>query len=367
MQPMPKRRPPHLHREMTRHETFVWYVRRDHGPRIRIRAEYDTKEFWEEYNAAIAGAPVPQKTSKANSLQWALDRYRESSAWAGLAVATRRSRENIFRQVIKTGGTAALSAITAETILAGRERRSATPHAANAFLKAMRSFFDWAAGDGRLVKSNPCIGVKLLKGKNDDVGHHTWTEDEIERFEKRWPLGTRERLAFDLLLYTGLRRGDVVRLGRQHVRDGAFTMRTEKTGEVVTLPILPPLAESIRGAETGDLTFLITQSREAFSKAGFGNWFREAARTAKCPGAAHGLRKAGAVRAALNGATTKQLMAMYGWTNEKQAEHYTRSAEKARLAADGAQALMKQKSNKKRPHLRSGAGDVSKSSTKRKG
>jgi integrase len=95
--------------------------------------------------------------------------------------------------------------------------------------------------------------VKLLAGPNGDVGFHAWTEAEFARFEARWPLGTRERLAFDILLYTGLRRGDAVRLGRQHVTGDVFSIRTEKTGAVVTRPILPQLAASIAATKTGDL------------------------------------------------------------------------------------------------------------------
>jgi hypothetical protein len=52
----------------------------------------------------------------AHTLAWALDRYRNSSAWAALANATRRQRENVFRNVIATAGTVPLKAITAETI-----------------------------------------------------------------------------------------------------------------------------------------------------------------------------------------------------------------------------------------------------------
>jgi hypothetical protein len=57
---MPRPRPPHLHREATRHGRLVWYVRRDKGPRIRIRAEYGTPEFEVEYQAALAGTPPPR-------------------------------------------------------------------------------------------------------------------------------------------------------------------------------------------------------------------------------------------------------------------------------------------------------------------
>ena len=69
---------------------------------------------------------------------------------------------------------------------------------------------------------------------------------------------SRERLALAILLYTGLRRGDAVQLGRQHIRDGIISMRTEKTGTPVTIPLLPELAEVIAASKTGDLAFIAT-------------------------------------------------------------------------------------------------------------
>lgn len=199
---MPKPRPPHLHREETRHGQLTWYVRKGHGPRIRIKAEYGSEDFWRQYRAALEGAPPPSKANRANTLGWALERYRESSAWAGLSNATRRQRENIYRVVTQTAGSVMLSEITNETIRSGRERRSAKPHSANNFLKAMRGFFAWAV-EAQYISSDPAKGVKLLVGKNDVEGFHTWSQEELDRFEAYWPLGTRERLAFDLLLYTG--------------------------------------------------------------------------------------------------------------------------------------------------------------------
>ena len=367
MDDMPRPRPPYLHREVSRHGRVGWVVRREHGPRIRLRAEYNSPEFWAEYRAALEEAPsaslIPK--IKAQSLSWAIERYRSSSAWAALAPATRRQRENIYRAVMLTAGAEALAAIDRETIVEGRERRAATPHSANNFLKAMRGLFEWATGDGKLVIDNPTQGVRLLKGKNDDVGFHTWSEEELERFEDRWTVGTRERLAFDVMLYTGLRRGDVVRFGRQHVRDDVITLRAEKTGEQLVLALLEPLANSIAATSTGDLTFLVTERGQPFVKAGFGNWFREACRKAKCPGSAHGLRKAGARRAAENGATDRQLMAMFGWTTAKMATHYTRAADQKRLARDGAEMLLPARMrNKKRPHLEPGKGVSAKTATK---
>jgi integrase len=357
---MPRPRPPYLHRQETRHGRVSWYVRRGHGPRTRIKAEFGCEQFWSEYRAALSGGVKLSKAAKAHTLAWALERYRESSAWARLSNATRRQSENIYRAVVKTAGDVLLRDITAEIIKAGRERRAAAPHAANNFLKAMRRFFKWAADDegGKLAAVNPTIGVKLLKGSNRD-GFHTWTSEEIERFEQRWPIGTRERLALDLLLYTGLSRGDVVRLGRQHVTNGVITFRMEKgRGDGVVYPsILPVLAATIAASKTGDLTFLVTERGMPFVKESFGNWFREACRAANCPGSAHGLRKAGATRAAENGATVNQLMALFGWKTEKMALLYTRKADRKRLALMAAPLLLPaQTSNENVPHLGSGEG-----------
>ena len=103
-----------------------------------------------------------------------------------MSTATRKQRENIFRAVIKTGGTSLLRDITEEAIRAGRERRAATPHSANNFLKTMRGFFAWAV-EGKLVTVDPTKGVKMLAGPNDADGFHTWSQEELDRYEARWP------------------------------------------------------------------------------------------------------------------------------------------------------------------------------------
>ena len=251
-------------------------------------------------------------------------------------MATRRQRENIFLQVIKTAGNEPFTAITRKTIIEGIDRRKASPFAAKDFLKAMRGLFSWAL-DAEHVKTNPTIDIVAPVPRTD--GFHVWTEDEIDRFEARWPIGTRERLAIAILLYTGLRRGDAARLGPQHVKDRVITIRTEKTNTLVVIPVLPILADIIAATPTGDLAFITTKGKDSF-----GQWFIRACRAAGVPGTAHGLRKAGATRAANNGATVAQLNAIYGWTGEKMASYYTRTADKTKLARDAIGTLMRTKS-----------------------
>lgn len=350
---MPRPRPLHLHRETSRHGRPVWYVRIGKGPRIRLRADYGTPQFQAAYEAAVAGkSPSAPAPFNAKTFGWLIDRYRETSVWARLSTATRRQRERILLGASKEAGREPISRITKAVIERCMERR--TPAAGKHFLQAIRGLFTWAV-KAKEAEIDPTVGVKFDLPATD--GHHTWTDDEVAAFEARWPRGTRERVAFDVLLYTGLRRGDAVRLGRPHVKNSIASIRTEKTGQAVTIPILPPLRETLEAGPIGELTFIASDRGRPMTKESFGNWFRRACKAAGVPGSAHGLRKAGATRAANNGATEAQLEAIFGWRGGGMASLYTRKANRERLARDAAAMLMsEQDANVYSRTSRQGAG-----------
>lgn len=333
MESMPRPRPPFLHREITRHGAVTWYFRLGKGPRIRIRGEFGSAEFLAAYRAVWTGELTPHggPRTAVESLAWLIAHYRDSRAWTALAPATRRQRELVFKKVAATAGAEGYTNITRQTVMAGLDRRGATPFAAKTFLKALRGLFRWAA-ENSFIERDPTEGVRIPLPRTE--GFHSWTEDEIAQFEARWPIGTRERLALTILLYTGLRRGDAVRLGRQHIKDGIITLRAGKTGTQIIIPVLPELAAIINASRTGDLAFIAGKLGRPMTKEFFGNWFRGACQAAGVPGSAHGLRKAGATRAAENGATVAQLEAIYGWTGGKMASLYTRQADRAKLARE---------------------------------
>ena len=223
IEPMSRPRPPYLLKQVTRHGRVVWYVRRGKGPRIRIRGEYGTEEFNAEYRAALDGQPRPKRGEpEAATLARLIARYREVDAWQRLSRATRRQRENIFRGVIETAGDERFARITAKTIAAGRDRRASTPAQARHFLDAMRGLFRWAF-KAQFVKVDPTVGVDD-PARPKTEGFPPWTEEDVAAYEKPWPIGTRQRVLLDVLLYTGLRRGDAAKLGRQHVRNGVSTL-----------------------------------------------------------------------------------------------------------------------------------------------
>jgi integrase len=334
MADMPRPRPPYLSRERTRHGKSVWYVRRE-GKRIRLRAEYGSPQFHAEYQIALtATAQKTANVGRANTgtLGWLIERYRETDSWRSLSPATRQKREQIFRQVLKTAGGAQIGEITPATIRDGRARRAQTPGQATHFLYAMRGLFRWAL-DAQMVKVDPTTGIKNPPRKRGS-GYRSWTEEDIDAYEKHWPIDTRQRVWLDVLLYTGLRRGDAVRLGRQHIREGMATIKTEKTGTIVTIPILPVLAKTLAAGPCGDLTFICGARGHPMPKQSFSNDFKIACRAAGVPGSAHGVRKIAATRAANAGATVAQLEAIFGWTGGRMASLYTRAADRRHLARE---------------------------------
>jgi integrase len=119
-------------------------------------------------------------------------------------------RDNIFVGILETAGHEPYAGIAQATILTGKERRAATPTQARNFLDAMRGLFRWAHKP-RLVKADPTVGVDNPARKRND-GFRAWTEEDVAAYEACWPIGTRQRIWLDVLLYTGLRRGDAVRL-----------------------------------------------------------------------------------------------------------------------------------------------------------
>lgn len=215
--------------------------------------------------------------------------------------------------------------------------KAGTPFAQRNFLNTARVMFQWAKREGR-IPDDPTAGVTREKVKT--TGYKTWSEAEIACFEGTHPIGSKARLAFALLLYTGQRRGDVVKLGRQHLQGDLLVIDQCKTegGEEAHLeiPLHPRLAEIIAATPTvGVKTFLVTHFGKPYTAPGFGNWFREVCDAAGCPDvSAHGLRKATARRLAEIGCSALQIAAITGHATLKEVSRYTAAADRKRMARE---------------------------------
>lgn len=224
------------------------------------------------------------------------------------------------------------------------------PAAANSIKKRLSALMQLAIlKEWRL--DDPTRYVKSIKSKG--TGHHSWSEQEIALHREFWPSGSKPRLALELLLDTGQRKSDVIRMGRQPLglsgdrffAPALFSIRQQKTGMEVTVPVLPELQAELSQLAKDHLTFLVTEAGAPFTAGGFGNWFHQAVAKAGLPAglSAHGLRKAAARRLAERGCTTKEIMAVGGWKTEKEVRRYTEAADQTLLAKSAMAKLMRRR------------------------
>jgi integrase len=183
------------------------------------------------------------------------------------------------------------------------------------------------------IVTNPAELADSAGGKRGT--RHTWTEPQIAQYRARHPLGTKARLALEIILWTGQRRGDVSRLGPQHLKGDRIEWTASKGSKPMVMLLAPQLKAAISAMPAvGIKTLLVTQFGKPFSVDGFGNrfadWCREAGLPDECR--AHGLRKAIARRGAQLEATQQQLKAIGGWEQDAEVTTYTKGVDQARLA-----------------------------------
>lgn len=318
-----------------RHGNVRLYYRR-HGRKVRLRGPAGSPEFLADYKKAAAGTlEAPKKEQGAGqvvprSIRWLCVQYYKSAMFKELDPRTQKVRRAILERFCqhKSDGDKPFALLLPRHVRIRRDEMSDRPEAANGMMKALRQLYRFALRYD-LHDDNPAEKVEYLKGNPE--GFHSWTLDEIARFEEAHPVGTQARLALALAIYTGQRRSDLVQFGRQHVRDGwlVFTQHKGRNRNPVRMeiPIIPELQRIIDQTPTGDLAFLVTAFNRPFTSNGFGNRFRkwcDEAGLKEC--SVHGLRKAAAARLAELGCTEQEIMAITGHRTSKEVTRYTRAA-----------------------------------------
>ncbi len=336
----------------------LYFWRGKGRPKTRIHEEAGSEAFSQTYKRLMAqsdeAAPTASSSIPAvrpNTFRSMTVAYFKSASFKRLGPTTQHARrlviETMCTEPIHPGAQETfadfpLPRMSTKSLRILRDRKVDLPEAANQRVKVLRTMFRWATSE-ELVQSNPARDLERLE--NASEGHHSWTIEEIRQFEARHPVGTKARLALCLLMWTGVRRSDAVRLGRQHARNGIFTFTPVKNARRkpvrAEIPILPELQRVIDSSPTGDMAYLVTDYGRPFTAPGFGNKFRQWCNEADLPHcSAHGLRKAGAATAAENGATSQQLMAIFSWCSLAEAERYTRAASKGKLAREAMHLLV---------------------------
>lgn len=235
-----------------------YYLRLPGRKKVRIREQYRdengkiTKAFRKAYEAALKAdqyeiAPTPRK----KSFRWLIDQYLRSSMFRALDDSTQRMRRNILIRFSETAGDLPYKKFRRSDAKASHEKRKNTPAAADNLLKSLRQVFNYAL-DEDLVSENPCAEIRY---RWRSTGHPTWPAEDIDKYRAFWPLGTRQRLALEILIGVGVRRSDCTLLGRQHEKNGWLKFISYKgrkrDPKVIEVPIRKHLREALDAGPTG--------------------------------------------------------------------------------------------------------------------
>jgi integrase len=312
------------------------YFRRPGSRGVKLPGLPGSIEFMDAYQAALATVAPPPASPKhiiRGSLADVAAGYFRSAAFANLSQSSQRLYRLALKPILDAHGhrlVCELPKSAARNII--EAIGASRPGMANLTRAALSKLMGYAISTG-VRADNPFTGLERYR-----LGtHHTWTEAEIAQFERRWPLGTRERLAFSLLLYTAQRGGDVVRMVRNDIVNGCIRVSQDKARKGTTnelmIPIHPALARALKAGPVVGMHHLLTKTNGRPLR-GISRFIERAAERAGLPPhcVAHGLRKAALRRLAEAGSTTKELAAMSGHRSLKELQLYTEHADQALLA-----------------------------------
>jgi site-specific recombinase XerD len=329
---MTKIRLKYVKRYKDRHGRVRHYFRRPGCSQVPLPGLPGSLEFMDAYQAALGAGPAPKhpKAGAGSFGRLVLD-YFQAAPFTNLKASSQATYRFALAPLVKKHGHEKVAGLTrraAEKIISDIGKTK--PGMANLTRAVLRKVMAYAIKLD-LRRDNPMDGVDAYKGGS----HHTWTDDELAAYEARWAIGTRERLAFDLLLYTDQRVGDVARMRRQDMKGSKIKCTQEKTGAEVVIEIHPTLARSIKAYPAKGMTLIGDENGRQLSRHGLSRLVVRAATDAGLPKRCvpHGIRKAMQRLLSEHGATTKENQAVSGHTTLKESERYTEAANRARLFA----------------------------------
>ncbi|WP_437195420.1 tyrosine-type recombinase/integrase [Roseovarius sp. MS2] len=287
----------------------------------RVKAAY-----WAE-QARWQDMPPDTETPDTGTFAWAMDLYTSSNeGWSKYSVGTRKSRAAIFARYRAAQGTRPVKTITSDLVEQSLYAKGG--HGAVNEYKALKPVFEHLRRLG-FIKKNPFTGIELNKPKSE--GFLVADADDIAAFMKAWAVGTRERLIFDLALYTGAARVDLAKLGRKNIKDGLIEYTRQKSGVTAYVPVTPELRAVISRTPDISPAFITSTRGKPYTPESLGALFGDAAVEAGMQARLHGLRKAFCIYWAEQGKTVHQIAAMAGHISLKEVERYTRAADRARI------------------------------------
>jgi len=249
-----------------RHGKARHYFRQPGRKSVPLSGLPGSDEFMAAYGQALADTPrveIAERRTRAGSINAMVVGYVGSAAFHNLAPASQQTYRRIFEPMRRDYGDMSIATLARKHVMRMLDAKKDTPAAARDFLRCLRLITQYAIDIG-IREDDPTAGLRVRLPKSD--GYRTWSEDDIAAFRTAYAVGSKPRLALELLLGTALRCADVVKLGRGHVRNGTISVTAQKTKTALSIPITAELAEAINAAAPSEhVTFLLNKRGGSFT------------------------------------------------------------------------------------------------------
>jgi integrase len=335
--------PKYVEEVTIRRDGQMWgyfYFRQKGGPRIRLPNHPWSPEFMAAYAEALKGLSVKPKGTHAiaaGSVEAALIRYYQSAMWTDdIGEESRKYRRPILEQFRDKYGAIKMRAIQRshiQTVISLRK-----PAAQGNWMRSLRGFFKFAMSEN-IISVNPTADVIQSKRIKTD-GFRPWTEGDVKAYRARYPLGTRERLAMEIMLNLGVRVSDARRIGPANIVGNVLTdfqpqKSARRGGFKINVPVNPELRRAIAAMKvTGTGSYLLTTEGNEYTAEYLSQKMRDWCRDAGLPDAtaSHGLRKLCLTRLAEIGCSVFEIMAISGHKQLSEVQRYTEAASRKKLS-----------------------------------
>lgn len=293
----------------------VWYYRRRGGRAMRIEGDPGSPKFLKHYDDLKNGTPLAPTGRTIADL---IKSYKASRKFASKAPRTRRDYDAVMMRLEAALGYRTVDKFERPDIIRLRDDNRDRVRLANYAVQVMSILFEHAKDVGMLKKhhDNPAKGVSLLK--SEAPPREPWPPAKIAEFRATIPTDDRTRLLFELLIGTGQRIGDVLKMQWGDIKDGGIQLRTNKTGARLWVPIGPDVQKALDAAQRRNLTILTNH-------AGKGPWSYRGAADAMMKARVsisaekwdiHGLRHAAASEMATAGCSDELIASAMGMSVE---------------------------------------------------
>lgn len=318
-------------KEYRRNGSVYRYFRRKGCQQIALPGQPGSREFNAAYEAALNEKPIPASAHKAATVGKLIAEYYGSADFVNLARSSRKTYRIVLDRLSREHGHRLVREMARDNVRKIIEKIGASkPGMANLTRAIIKRLMTYAISKN-WRNDNPAAGIEPY-----NLGtRHSWTDEQLAKYEAKWPLGTRERLVYASLLYSGQRGGDVVKMTRPDAKAKFVTLTQEKTKTELTIPIHPEWRRAINAGPSKGLSLIGDVKGRPIKRPMLTLIIQDAADKAGLPPEckAHGLRKALLRRLAEGGRTSKEIAAMSGHKSLKEIERYTDAANQKLLAS----------------------------------